>query len=162
MPPSDSVRLAILKDLQTAVRTINGPPLYHTTVKASSVVLDPGVQITNVPSTELPWVVIEPDSRGTPHYLPSMRVRDEFHVLITARADAPTGLDPSRKVTTWEALLADLEVAVTRDITRGGLAIDTRIVQMEPACDAGAGVMTFVRMLLRIPLIRTYGQPAAV
>ena len=160
MAPADSVHLAILQDLQAAVRGINGPPTYHFTVKAASVVLDPGVQITNVPSTELPYVVIEPDSRGTFTYLPSMRVREAFHVLLTARADAPTGLDTSRKVTTWESLQADLEVAVTRDITRGGHAIDTRIVQVEPACDAGAGVMTLVRMLLRIALIRTYGQPA--
>lgn len=157
--PTDPLRLRVLEALQTKLRAINGNPTYHSTVKASSVVLDPAVNILTVPTTETPFFIVEPTSEGSKFYMPSLRLRHQFQVTITARVDAVTGLGTARKTQAWERLIADMEVALTQDITLGGLVVDVRLLEATPGFDLGATTTIIVVQPVVCTLIRTYGAP---
>lgn len=160
MAPVDPLRQQALEAIVTKVRGISGSPLYFNYVKAASVVLDPSVNIITLPATELPFFIVEPMPPGSKFdYMPAMRLRHEFHVLITARQDAPTGTSTDRRMKTWEHLIADIEVALTRDITFGGIAVDVRLLEPTPGFDLGASPTIIVVQPLVVRLIREYGKP---
>lgn len=160
MPPTvEPLRYRVLEAIQTKLRGINGGPNYHNTVKSSSVVLDPSVNIITIPTTECPYFMVEPTPEGSKFYMPSLRMREEFQVVVTARADAPTGTDRSVKTLTWERLIADIEKAIMQDFTLGGLAVDVRIGTATPAFDLGAITTIIVVQPMTVRLIRTYGSP---
>lgn len=157
--PTDPLRYRVLEALQTKLRAINGAPNYHSTVKSASVVLDPAVNILTVPPTECPFFIVEPTPEGSKFYMPSMRLKHQFQVAITARMDAETGLGTSLKTVAWERLLADIEVALTQDITLGGLAVDVRLLEATPGFDLGAVTTIVVVQPVLCTLIRSYGLP---
>lgn len=159
MPPADSQRLQVLEAIQTKLRAITAGALYNNTVKSTSVVLDPTVNIMTVPTTETPFFMVEPTPEGSKFYMPSMRLKHNFQVVITARVDAATGTGTSRKTEAWEKLIADIEVALTRDITLGGVAVDIRLQEPTPAFDLGAVTTIIVVQPVTVTLIRTYGSP---
>lgn len=154
---SVSERAAILESLQAAVRAINGVAPYTYAVKTGSVSLDPTDDVWTVPSTEAPYVVIEPLPEGSRDYQPANQVKDTFLVAITARIDV-TGVAPNRRMVAWEAWSADVERAVTVDITRGGHAVDTRLREPQPLLGVGTN-QVYVRQVAEMRLYRTYGQP---
>lgn len=157
-PPTDPLRQQAIEAVATALRAINGEPTYFFRVKSTSVVTDPGMgqNILTLPPTETPYFIVEPLPSGSKFYMPSMRVRHDFQVAITARADAP---DRSLKMQTWERLIADIEVALTRDITLGGIAVDARCEESTPGFDLSQSPSVFVIQPVTINLIRTYGSP---
>lgn len=158
-PPTSSLRQQAIEAVATALRGINGNPTYHNTVKhAGCVVTDPaqGMNILTLPPTELPYFIVEPLDSGSKVYMPSMRVREDFQIVITARQDSP---DRASKMATWEHLIADIEVALTRDITLGGLVVDTRVGPSSPGFDMGNTPTVFVVQPVMLRLIRTYGSP---
>lgn len=159
---ADSQRLSVRKNIQAALQamTINGG--YHWDVRADSVVRDP-VALDFVSTTETPFFVLgqlEPmKNTGARAFLPALQLEDELLMNIFVRVDAP-GSNPNRKDDAAEHMLADIEKALTVDITRGGYAIDTRLHQ-PPA--AVIGLPTEDRMILTQPVEirvqRSYGQP---
>jgi hypothetical protein len=162
MPPTDPLREQILEAIKVKLQAIDGTSIYFNTVKSTSVVLDPAVNIFSLPPTEMPFFIIEPMVSGSKFYMPAMKLRHEFQVLITARADVVTTIsltNTSRKTKTWEELLADIEVALTRDITLGGLCVDVRLLEATPGFDLGSSPSVFVNQPLVVKLIRTYGSP---
>lgn len=160
MPPSVSpLRLRILEALQTRLRGIDGQGNYYFAFKSGSVVLEPTANILTLPPTECPGAVIEPTPEGSRFFMPAFRMRNQFQVSITAFADAPGGTSTSRRAETWEKLIADLERAITTDITLGGLVIDMRLQEPTPGFDLGASPRVVVVQPLVCNVIRAYGEP---
>lgn len=159
--PTTPLRQQVLEALQVKLQAISGNPTYFNTVKSTSVVLDPGKgpNIMTIPSTELPFFIIEPTDAGSKFYMPSLRLREEFQVTITARQDVEGPIHTRNKMQVWERLIADIEVAMTRDITLGGLVVDTRVQIPTPGFDLGATTSIFVVQPVVCRLIRTYGSP---
>lgn len=162
-PPSDPLRVQVLEAVQTKLRGINGNPTYFNTVKSTSVVLDPGVgpNMLLVPATELPYFIVEVTPSGSKFYMPSMRMKEDFQIAVIARNDVATnlGTNLTRRMETWEQLIADIEVALTRDISLGGLAVDVRLQTPTPAFDMSASPSVVVVQPVVIRLIREYGKP---
>lgn len=164
MPPADSQRLQVLEAIQTKLRQMNGGASYHNTVKSASVVLDPAVNILTLPTTELPFFIIEPTTEGSKFYMPAMRLRHQFQVVVTGRQDIPTGTGTSRKTQTWEKLIADIEFAVTHtgttdDVTLGGKCVDVRLLEPTPGFDLGGSPTIVVVQPMVVHLVRSYGTP---
>ena len=160
MPPSDPLRQQVLEAIQTKLRAIVAGALYFNTVKSTSVVLEGNANLMTMPHTEDPYFIVEPTPEGSRFYMPAMRMKNNFQVSITARNHAPGGTGLSRKMETWEQLLADIEVALTRDITLGGLVIDVRLLEPTPGYDLNQqSPMVMVVQPLICTLIRTYGSP---
>lgn len=159
MPPAASQRYQVLQAMQTKLRAITAGALYNYTVKSTSVILDPSVNIMTVPTTETPFFMVEPTPEGSKFYMPSMRLRHQFQVSITARVDAVTGTGTSRKTEAWEKLIADIEVALTRNITLGNIAVDVRLLEPTPAFDLGAVTTIIVVQPVMVTLVRSYGSP---
>ena len=158
--PAASMRRQVLLGLQTALRLILGNPTYHYTVLSTSVTTEPGPQITNISPTQLPYFVVEPMADGLRDHMPAGRVRNIMQCLITARVDAEQNPgSASQKMLAWENLIADIEVALTRDITLGGIVIDTRVLEPQPASDIGGGPMVIVVQPVQVRFIRPYGTP---
>lgn len=155
--PTDSLRQTVLERMKAKLQAIAGNPLYFNTVKATSVTTEPDGNIMTLPPTEMPYFIIEPTPDGSKFYMPSMRLKHQFQVLITARDDAPSR---NLKMQTWERLIADIEVALTRDITLGGAAVDVRVLEATPGFDLNPTTPTIIVVQpVMITLIRTYGQP---
>ena len=161
--PTDPLRVQVLEAVQTKLRAINGNPTYFNTVKSASVVLDPGLgpNMLLVPSTELPYMIVEVMPSGSKFYMPSMRMKEDFQIAVIARNDTPASASTNlgRRMDTWEQLIADIEVALTRDITLGGLAVDVRLLTPTPAFDMAASSTIVVVQPVAIKLIREYGKP---
>ena len=158
MPPSDPLRLALIQHVVTTIRGINGASQYHYAVKANSVITDLTMSAPNWPVTELPLFLVEPTNQGSRLYMPAVRIKDSVQLLVTAFHNID-GTAPDRKTTANEYLIADLEVALTQDITRGGRAIDTRLGEPQPFMDMGSSGGCGVIVPLDIRVIRTYGNP---
>ena len=157
--PTDPIRQQVLEALQTKLRAINGNPTYFHTVKSTSVYTDPAVNILTAPPTEAPLFVIEPTPEGSRFFMPSMRIKNDFQVTITAVGYASGPIHTRSRMEAWEQLIADIEVALTRDITLGGIVIDTRVMEPTPGFDLGASPMIIVVQPVVVKLIRTYGSP---
>ena len=156
---ADSQRLAIRKNLQAALQAISRASGYHNDVKATSVRRDP-VYLLTVPPTELPFFVLGETDPLQRVFTPALGVEDHILVKLYARVDSP-GLDTSQKDDAFENLLADIERALTVDITRGGNASDTRLHPAEAAA-MGAANQPIVILSQAIEIrgaLRIYGQP---
>lgn len=147
----------VLLNLQTALQAITTAGGYHHTVAATAVKLDPNqnVQALIAPGGPRPFIVIEmkPERR---EYQPSRRVQIVLPWTVHVVHDADVTSDVSRARTHARAS-ADVEQAVAVDLTRGGRAIDTRVITSELGGTDGEEVWTMVD--LEIALIRTYGSP---
>lgn len=153
----DSKRGQILTAIADRLRTMTVAGGYHWTVKAEGVKTDPE-NILTVPETELPVFLVE-FARGQREFNAANQLESFVTVLITARA-AASGLDPVRKVQLGENLLADIEKALTVDITLGGLLFDLRVQEPDPTF-AGFGNVNTVIVLQEVECHwhRTYGAP---
>lgn len=152
-----SKRDDVLDAICAALRAMTTGGGYTYTVRAASVVRDP-VNILAVPDTNLPFFVVEPSPQGDTRYMPANQVQHDFAVLVTARITAP-GIAPDRKSKAWERLIADLEKALTVDITLGGLCSDVRLGEPSPLTGVGPDNIVIVTQPLTVKLWRTYGRP---
>ena len=153
-----STALSIQQSLATAIRAMTVAGGYTYNVQATSVMLDP-VNLETLSPAMLPAFYVHIDSPGERGFLSPMRVKDRLNFTVVARADA-TGLAFDRKHTTFAALVADLEKALTVDITRGGLATDTKLGQPEaPLMQLGNGNIVVVVQPVSVLTYRVYGQP---
>lgn len=157
--PTDPYRQQAIEAIATKLRAINGNPLYFNTVKSTSVATDPVVNPLTAPPTEAPYFWVEPTDLGSRLYMPAMRLKNNFQVVVTAVNYAVGPAHTRSKMETWEQLIADIEVALTRDITLGGIAVDVRLLEPTPGFDLGASPIITVLQPVVVNLIRSYGQP---
>ncbi len=155
---STPVRLAVLQSIVDALRAM-GPQIGCTyqVARDEDVTLDRRNLATVF---SLPAFVVEPEGGGQREFLPANRIKDRFPVVIYGRVDA-TGLsDSARRLTVFEQLAADVERCLTRDITRGGLAIDTRVLPpREPYIELDPVNSVYLEQPVEVVVRRIYGQP---
>ena len=157
---TEPVGYRILLNLQETLEGISKSAGYHFTVAAGAVSVDPldAVEIIVGRATESPFFVIEAGVGGRPTYQPSNQLIEVLPANINAFANAEAQRDMVARVKTYERLCADIEKAVVVDITRGGLAGDTRIVSKQMNVTSGSlRVVAVVQLEMR--LRRFYGSP---
>lgn len=149
---------AILRNLQQALQAISLDGGYHYDVAKIAVKLDPNQDITSLIAPDGPRPIIildvQPDEW---EYSPAMRVEVTLPVKIHWVSDSvPT--DDESLMSTYFNGCADVEKAIAVDISRGGNAIDTRIVQRTSSRAIDSAVVWAV-IDTRIKTRRVYGQP---
>lgn len=150
----------ILRNLQTALGAMSIPGGYHYTVAGSAVKLDPNhnVDAFIAPDGPRPFVILEvkPETR---EYQPSRQLVIVQPVTIHWVGESHPHIDESRMQTFFRGC-ADVERAIGADPTRGGLAVDTRIVK-RTADDSTEGAQVWAVIETEIRSYRTDGQPDA-
>jgi hypothetical protein len=159
MTPTTPVLLAIVLNLQAALQAITAPT-YFNTVKATSVVLDP-VALDVVSTTELLFLVVGHRIEVIGPRLFTSRpvsIKIQRRIVIEAVLDAP-GTDFAHKLTAIQQLVADVETALTVDVTRGGFALDTRVEDETPYVGLANQSRCYVEIPVDVTFGRKYGQP---
>jgi hypothetical protein len=151
---STPILQSIWDSLATALRAINTTAGYHYTVPSGAVYQD----MVNVQLAPLaPCIVIGPSEGGSREFKPSMRVRERIVFALEARVDAD-GTDVDRKAEAYAKFLADIEKALTVDITRGGLAARTLLRRpVGPFMGFGQQAQVLFSQEVEVDLVRTYG-----
>ena len=154
----EPIEFLVIQNLQTALRAITAGGTYFYTVASLAVKLDPnqGVEALVQPNGPRPFIVIEvkPDSwEMSPAKVLKLTMPVTVHWVH--RSDQTN--DASR-MQTWFRGVSDVETAAALDITRGGLAFETRVTQRRyEEMDHGADVWAMVDM--NIIIRRNYGKP---
>lgn len=144
----------VWNNLATAIRAISVAGGYHYDVDDEAVFTD-AVNLMNIPQS--PAVMLGPSEGSGRSFLASMRVRDRVVFSVEAKVDAD-GLSTTRKLEAFSRFAADIERAVTRDITRGGYAVRTLVrPPIGPFMGFGAQQQVFFSVDIEIDLIRAYG-----
>jgi hypothetical protein len=157
MPP-EPIEYQIVLNLQTALLAIAVAGGAHYNVAGGAVKLDPNqnVEALITPGGPRPFVLIEikPERR---EYFPSSQLHLFRPIAIHWVSDSDATVDSSRLQVALRGV-ADVERAIALDITRGGLAYETRIVDTNlDAFPDHAEVWTVTET--EIVLHRTYGEP---
>jgi hypothetical protein len=156
--PADPIEFRIIQNLLAALQAITVAGGYHYTVAATAVKLDPnqGIEALIAPGGPRPFVLIEVTPE-TWQYWPASQVELALPVKIHWVSESTPTDDASRLQTYWRGC-ADVEKTIAVDISRGGLATDTRITQrtLETVPD-GSEVWAAIDVAMK--LHRTYGQP---
>jgi hypothetical protein len=154
----EPLKFRIVQSLQTALRAISIAGGYHYDVASLAVKLDPDSAIEAVRASGglRPMVLLQVDAERR-EYQPANELREILPVvvhwvLVSAAAD-----DDSRMRTFFRGC-ADVEQAISVDIGRGGLAIDTRIVKCINNDDI-EGSQVWAQIEVEIQLYRQYGRP---
>lgn len=157
---AEPIEFQIVQDVQAALRGISVGEGYHYDVRGTAVKLNPDHDVEALVADDAPrpFVVIEVTPEAFA-YQPSQRVRLDMPVRVHWFNESQPEVDEDM-VRMFFRGCADIEQAVAVDLTRGGRAIDTRIVRRTNSRDVeGAAVWAMVD--LNIALIRTYGEPNA-
>lgn len=149
----------IAKHLQTALSGIALAGGYYYDVAAMAVKMDPDVQPESLvgPDGPRPFVLldVQPDTFEIAGTKPNRAtVRQPFTVYWVHDAD-PTVDDSFMQL--YFRGCADVERAITADISRGGRAFDTRIVGRTARRPRGFEVWAQITALVTVT--RVYGQP---
>jgi len=146
--------LAVWTDLAEALRGIRSDGGYTHTVEPDAVVTEPVMALTVARS---PFLVVGPTEGTSRQFLASMRVRENPLLFAIEGYLDVDGLDPMRKAEAMSTLAADIERALTRDLTRGGHAVRTLVRAPEFGMGFGAQSRVYVGVLVAVDLIRQYG-----
>lgn len=154
----EPIEYQAILNLQQALQGISVAAGYHFTVTGTAVKLDPNEDIDALvaPSGPRPFLILEIEPEAW-QYLPALELRLTQAVRVHWIHDSDPTVDTS-KLRTYLRGCADVEKAIAVDVTRGGLAVDTRIVRRVPerAIDGG---QVWAMVELEILLHRTYGVP---
>lgn len=160
---SDPIEYTIVRHLQAALGAMTVAGGYHYAVAAVVVKLDPNhdVEALVPPDGPRPFVLIQlaPERWA---YQKANRIGLGLAVLIHWVGEATLTADESRMLTYFRGC-ADVERAIAVDISRGGLAVDTKITKR--TCDespGNTGARVWAILDVEIPLYRTYGAPDGV
>lgn len=156
---ADPSEYTVIRNLQTALQAITIAGGYHYDVQAVAVKLDPqhGVEALVDPDGPRPIIVIEAGVEDSWSYQPGTRSRLELPATIHWVGESAATDDTSKLLAFYRGC-ADIEKAIAVDISRGGRAIDTRIVKrLMDRSIQGAQVWAMVDVTM--PLIRVFGQP---
>lgn len=155
---SEPRELQVLQHLQAALQAISVAGGSYYDLAALAVKLDPNVNVESLiaPDGPRPFIVLEwkPDAW---EYAPASQLRLTLKPVVHWVSESvPT--DDTSRLQTFLRGCADVERAIAQDTSRGGLAVDTRIVgrTLDLAVD-GAQVWAVVDV--EIHTRRTYGSP---
>lgn len=156
----EPVEYQAIVNLQQALQGIAVASGYHFTVAGSAVKLDPNENIEALvaPNGPRPFILLEIEPEAW-QYLPALELRLTQAVRVHWISDS-TPTDDTSRLKTYLRGCADVERAIAVDVTRGGLAVDTRIVRRVPE-RAVDGAQVWAMVELEILLHRTYGAPDA-
>lgn len=156
--------LAIVLNMQAALQGISRAGGYHYDVKADSVLTRP----TNLQTVAIPDVpvmvlghdlqAVQPRGFGRSRSGTLGAISDRWRITIVARVDAISD-DAEGCITAFADLASDLEVSLTRDLQRGGLASYTYVMQPIPHFGLMAQSQVYLEQPVEVLLDRPYGQP---
>ena len=155
----DPIEYDIVLNVQTALRAISVAGGYFHDVATEAVSIDPADHIEVLTGALLhsPFLIVEIPPARRMRYMPASQLLEIVSIDITAAADAAQ-IDGTSRVLTFQKLAADVEKALTVDITRGQRVSDTRIVDKQMGMMVGAQrVIAIVQTEVR--LHRQYGKP---
>lgn len=156
MPEPISFR--IVQNLQTALRAIAVAGGYHYDVAAVAVKLDPNQanDAVHAPGGPRPLVLIQvnPERR---EYQPANELRMVLPLVVHWVHESDATNDDDRMRVFFRGC-ADVEQAIAQDLGRGGLAIDTRVIQCTDR-DELDGSQVWAQIEVEIRLFRQYGRP---
>lgn len=157
----EPIEFRILQNLQTALLAISVAGGYHYSVAAGAVKLDPNhdVETLTPPSGPRPFIIVQLQPEAWEYRERPSQVHLVVPAIIHWFHDSdPT--DDNSRLQTFLRGCADVEQAIAIDLTRGGGAVDTRIVgrAIDPAID---GSQVWAMVAVEIALRRTYGVPNA-
>lgn len=162
MPPITldiSQRARVLASLCTAVRGISVAGGYAYTFVPESVQTDP-VNPLAIEASRRPFCLVEPSPTGSREFEPANALKEFLRVLLTVVLDAPDSVSPDRKTAAAEAMLADLERALTLDVERGVAGVsDTRVLVPEIIVSLGLDTTVVVVQEVECRLHRDHGAP---
>ena len=147
---------AVWASLMDALGAINANDGYHTTVQTVTRDL---VSIASLSSVKVPALLVMHDGEtSTRQYRLSSQVECRESFIVEARIDAP-GLETGEKAGAYADLLADIERAVTRDVTRGGAANWTYVAGVRgPYMGLDAGGVVLFQVRIEVVAVRTVGE----
>ncbi len=158
VPALEPIAFRVVKNLQTALAAMSIAGDYFYDIAGIAVKLDPDVAVEALvpPGGARPFVVldVQPDTfeiAGTKPNRATVRMPIDVHWVNDSD---PTDDDSWMK--TYFRGCRDVERAIAVDISRGGLAFDTRVIGCS-ATRRGAEVKALVPMLVTVT--RVYGQP---
>lgn len=156
---TDSVAGSVLEHICAAIRAMTIAGGYHWNVQYDSVRTD-AVNLVGVPHEQRPLFVVEFSPDGRRAYEPANQVVDDLKVLVSAIVDVEEEIiAPTAKHATGLVLAADLERALTMDITRGGWCGDTRLAMPELLIGTGRDPsVVVVQEVECFHLHRPYGE----
>ncbi len=153
----EPIEYRIVQNLQAALLAITVTAGYHYDVAALAVKLDANHSVEDLigDSALRPFYILEVlADRFT--YQPANRVWVAMPITVHAVHDSDLTVDEDW-VRTYFRLVADIEQAIATDLTRGGLATDTRVTSREFQMFTGSQVWAKVTGLINVP--RAYGAP---
>jgi hypothetical protein len=155
---SEPLDYQLVLNIQTALKAIAVSSGYYSTVSSVAVKMDADQAVEDLERPDLPTPFIILDVRPeTVEYMPAMQMRQEWPIVVHWVADCDPTDDASRVQSFFQGC-ADVEKALAQDVTRGGLAVDTRIVSRTLDPTVGGSRMWAV-IDLRVVSFRTFGQP---
>jgi len=146
MPIGEPIKEQILSDIEATIRSITGGADYYYTIE-KVLRLDTGALQLN----SFPGVVIVPTNTGYDNSRSTVVgvVAGSFEIILSCYLRTATNVAKS-----VERLIRDVHTALYVDITRGGLAINTRVLSddifypddaVEPVCGADIRIMVDYR-----------------
>ena len=156
----DSVEYDIALDLQAALQAISIAGGYNFDVEAAAVSLNPDDFTPEILLGSVlhdPFFLILGEAGRSIRYSGANQLLELVPFTIFAATDVEL-LDPLSKLAAIQQLHADIETALVVDVTRGGRATDTRIVDKQHDTPTGSRrVLVIVQVHVR--LHRQYGAP---
>lgn len=154
----EPVEYRVLANLKAALQAIATSGGYFYTVDDAAVKLDPNVDVETLigDAKARPFVLIEAFPEEW-EYQPALQLEMRMPVTVHWVHQMTETADEVRLLTFFRGC-ADVETAITRDITRGGLAIDTRITKRALFKELD-GAEVWAQLALEIRVYRTYGAP---
>jgi hypothetical protein len=155
---AEPISFRIVKDLQTALRAIAVAGGYFYDVVSIAVKNDPNsaAHAIKAPGAPRPLMLIQVDPERR-EYQPAGELRMVLPIVINWVNESDATDDDSRMQTFFRGC-ADVEKAITQDLSRSGLAVDTRIVRCINNDDID-GSEVWAQIEVEIPLFRQYGRP---
>jgi hypothetical protein len=153
----EPITFRIVQNLQAALAAISIAGGYFHDVADTAVKLDPNVDVeTLIGDQKLrPFLIIEVGQEPL-EYQPAKRVKQRVPIIVHAVHDSdPT--DDNSYLKTFTRLCADVEQAIAKDISRGGIASDTRVVTTE--FKSFEGQLVWALVSIEILAHRSYGAP---
>lgn len=152
---AEPLEFRIVQHLQEALRSAVGDGYFYD-VRGTAVKLNPDYEVEPLVEEDAPrpWVTVDVPASGEWIYQPAMRVKRVMAVRVHWFNECDPTADEDARLMCYRAY-ADIERAVTREVTRGGLASDTRIVEQVAVIQ---GTSVWVAVDLSIQLIRVFGE----
>lgn len=157
--PTEPREYRIVRNLQAALAAITVAGGYFYDVTSITVVkLDPDHDVAALkrPNAPRPFLILDV-APETWRYEPANELKLVLPVMVHWIGESDPTVDEARMQMFYRAS-ADIEQAIAIDLSRGGLAIDTRITRRQ-LVENVEGPEVWVQVQTEIHLRRTYGQP---